>query len=140
MALKISKADTWVAGIKDEPGGLAGKLEVLKAGGANLEFVVARRSPDKPGTGVVFVTPIRGAKQVRAAKKAGFARSSSLHTVRIQGPDKRGMGACLTGALAEAGINLRGLSAGVVGKQFIMHLAFDTAGAAAKAVRVLKAL
>ena len=48
------------------------------------------------------------------------------------------MGSKLAGALAEAGINLRGLSAAAIGKRYVAHLALDTAQDAAKAAAVLK--
>jgi len=140
MALTVTRTDVWAASIADRAGGLAEKLAALADAGAQLEFVVARRAPDKPGTGVVFVTPIKGAAQLRAAKKAGFAKTSSLHSVRIDGPDKPGLGAQLTCALAEAKINLRGLSAAAIGKRCVVHLALDTSSDAAKAVKVLKAV
>ena len=140
MALKVSGVDTWAASIVDKPGGLAAKLGALAAAGANLEFVIARREPKKPGTGVVFVTPIKGAKQARAAKKAGFTKSKSLHTVRVQGPDRKGQGARMAEAIAAAGVNLRGLSAAAIGKVFVAHIAVDKASDAAKAARAVKAL
>jgi len=139
MALKVTRVDTWAVSIQDRPGGLSGKLRALADGKANLEFVIARRAPDRPGTGVAFVTPITGAAQ-RVAKQAGFAKSAALHTVRIQGPDRRGEGARIAAALAEAGLNLRGLSAAAIGKTFVCHVALDSAADAAKAVRVLKNL
>jgi predicted amino acid-binding ACT domain protein len=138
MALKVSRVDVWAASIVDRPGGLAAKLAALAKAGANLEFVIARRSAEKPGTGVVFVTPIQGAAQLRAAKKAGFSKSRSLHSVRVEGPDKPGMGAKITEALAAACVNLRGLSAAAIGRKFVGHIALDTAAAAAKALRILK--
>jgi hypothetical protein len=125
--------------IDDRPGGLAGKLRALADGRANLEFVIARRAPDRPGTGVAFVTPVAGAAQ-RAAKQAGFAKTATLHTVRIQGPDKPGEGARIAAALAEAGLNMRGFSAAAIGRAFVAHVALDSAADAAKAVRVLKKL
>jgi len=140
MALRVSRVDTWAASIVDQPGGLAAKLKALAAAGANLEMVIARRAPEKPGTGVVFVTPIKGAKQAKAAKVAGFAKSKSLHTVRVQGPDRKGMGARMAEAIAAAGVNLRGLSAAAIGKVFVAHIAVDKASDAAKVARALKAL
>ena len=88
MALKVERVDVWAARMKDVPGGLNAKLGPLAEAGANLEFVIARRSPEKKGTGVVFVTPIKGAAQITVAKKAGFNKTSTLHSVRIEGPDK----------------------------------------------------
>ena len=140
MAFKVSRVDTWAASIVDQPGGLAEKLAALAAAGANLEFVVARRAPDKPGVGVVFVAPIKGAAAVRAAKKAGFAPSRSLQSIRVLGPDKPGQGAKITQALAAAGINLRGLTAAAIGRKFVSYIATDKPADAAKAMRVLKRL
>lgn len=140
MALKVARVDTWAATIKDQPGGLSAKLESLAAVKVNLEFVIARRSPEKPGTGVVFVTPIAGAAGLAAAKKSGFKKAPSLHTVRVEGPDRPGQGAKIAAALAEAGINLRGFSAAAIGKKFVAHVAVDTTAAAAKAMKVIAKL
>ena len=138
MALKVTRCDVWAATVADRPGGLAEKLAALAKAGANLEMVIARRQPDRPGTAVVFVTPVKGAKQVKAAAAAGFSRAKGLHSVRAEGPDKPGMGAKMTQALAAAGVNLRGLSAAALGKRCVVHIAVDTEGAAAKAAAVLK--
>jgi hypothetical protein len=136
--MKTQRVDTWAATIEDQPGGLAAKLTALAKAGANLEFVIARRAPDKPGTGVVFVTPIKGAKQTKAATEAGFAKTANLHTVRVEGRDKPGLGACLAQGLADASVNLRGLSAAGIGPKFICHLAVDTEADAARVMRVIR--
>jgi len=138
MKLEINRVDVWAAGIKDRPGAVAEKLGILSQAGANLEFVIARRDHARAKTGVVFVTPIKGAKQLRAAKKAGFKKTSTLHGLRIACGDKPGVGASLTQVLAEAGINLRGFSGAAIGKKAIFHLAFDSSVSAGKAARVLK--
>jgi len=135
--MKAQRVDTWAAAIKDKPGALAAKFKALAAAGANLEFVIARRSPDKRGTGVVFVTPIKGPKQCSAAGAAGFKKTRSLHTVRLEGVNKRGQGARLTQALADAGLNLRGLSAAAIGNKFICHIAVDSGADATKVARIL---
>ena len=140
MTLKVSRTDTWAATIDDRPGGLADKLAALAAAGANLEVIIARRAPEQRGSGVVFVTPLKGAKQIKAAEAAGFQKTESLHSLRVEGADKPGMGAKLTRALAEAGINLRGVSAAALGKRYVTHLALDTASDAAKAAAALKKL
>jgi len=140
VAINVSRVDVWAAGIEDKPGGLAEKLAALAEAGVQLEFIVARRSPDKPGTGVVFLTPVKGAAQIRAAKKMGFEKTDSLHSVRIEAPDKPGLGAQITQALAEAGINLRGLSAAAIGDRCVAHLALDDPADVAKATRALKRL
>jgi hypothetical protein len=140
MALKVTREDVWLASIEDRPGRLAEKLGILADAGAQLEFVIARRAPDRPGVGVVFVTPLQGAAQLRAARKAGFRKSKSLHSVRAEGPDRPGMGSRMTAGLAALGINLRGLSAAVIGKRFVAYFALDKAADAAKAIKALKAM
>jgi hypothetical protein len=138
MAYAINKVDVWAGEIADRPGGLAGTLEGLQDAGVNLEFLVARRAPDKPGTGVVFVTPIKGAKQKSAAGAAGLQTTDSLHSVRVEGADRPGLGSKMTRALAEAGINLRGISAAAMGRRAITYFAFDSAADANNAIRILR--
>jgi hypothetical protein len=138
MAYTVKKVDVWAGEIADRPGGLASTLTAMNNAGANIEFVVARRAPDKPGTGVVFLTPIRGAKQKAAAQNAGLSTSDSLHSVRVEGPDRAGLGAKMGDALAAAGINVRGISAAALGRRAVSYFAFDSAADADAAVRVLK--
>jgi hypothetical protein len=140
MAMKVERVDVWVASLSDTPGALAEKLDAVSASGANLKFVMARRAPETPGTGVVFALPLSGAKQLAAARKAGFRKTKNLYAVRAVGDDRKGMGAKLTGALAEKGVNLRGLSAMTVGKKFVLYLALDNSKDATKVVRLLKAV
>lgn len=138
--MKVKRVDTWAATIQDKPGSLAAKLKALSAAGVNLEFVIARRAPEKSGTGVVFVTPIKGAKQSRAADDVGFRKTKRLHTVRIEGNNKRGQGARLAQALSDAGLNLRGLSAAAIGNKFVCHVALDSERDASQAVRTVRGL
>lgn len=139
MALKVQRVDTWAASLEDKPGSLANKLNALSKAGVNLQFVIARRAPEKPGTGVVFVTPIDGAAK-QAAQAAGFQKTDSLHTVQVQGPDKAGQGAAMMQALANGGLNLRGVSAAAIGSNFVGYVALDTEQDAANAVKLLSAL
>ena len=92
------------------------------------------------GKGVVFLTPLKGSAQIGAAKKAGFEKTKSLHSLRVEGPDKRGLGAKMTQSLAQAGINLRGVSAAAVGPRCVVYLALDSTADATKAARLLKRL
>jgi hypothetical protein len=134
----VEQEDVWVASLEDKPGALADKMSVLAEAGVDLGFVIARRAPDKPGTGVVFLTPLRGDKEIDAATELGFTASSRLHSVRVEGQNEPGAGAQLTQKLGKAGINLRGLSAAAIGTQYVAHLAFDTADDAEKAVALLQ--
>jgi hypothetical protein len=138
VAYTIKKVDVWAGEIPDQPGGLADKLTGLGNAGANLEFLVSRRAPEKPGTGVVFLTPIKGAKLTKAAQELGLGTTDSLHSVRVEGPDRPGLGTKMTRALADAGINLRGISAAAIGRRAITYFAFDSAADADTAIRTLK--
>ena len=139
MALKATKAEVWAATIEDRAGGAAEKLEALAKGGADLEMVLARRT-DQPGQGVLFATPVKGAKVVKSAQEAGFGKPGNIHSVRIEGTDKPGLGAKIARALGNAGINFRGMSAVAIGTKFISYIACDSAEDADKAVSLLKKL
>jgi hypothetical protein len=138
MAYTVTKVDVWAGEIADRPGGLGSTIEALSSAGANLEFLVSRRSPDRPGTGVVFLTPVKGAKQKNAARAAGLNTTDSLHSVRVEGPDRPGLGTKMTQAIADASINLRGVSAAALGRRAVTYLAFDNAADANNAIRALK--
>ena len=139
MDLIVEKEDVWVAALEDKPGALAGKLIALADSGANLDFVIARRSPETPGMGVVFVTPLQGDPELKAASEAGFSATNRLHSVRVEGENQAGLAGKITDKLGKSGINLRGFSGAVVGKRFVLHLAFDSFELRNKAIEVIKA-
>src|SRR5438093_8976740 len=138
MDLFVEHVDVWAATIEDKPGGLAGVLSTLRDAGANLQFIIARRAPDQPGKGVVFVTPLRGDREIRAAADVGFNVTRRLHSVRVMGRDRPGVAAELTQKLADGGINLRGFSASVIAAQFLAHFAVDSLEDATKAIGILQ--
>ena len=140
MAYAVDKVDVWAGTVRDDPGGLAGVLSELSHAGAKLEFVIARRSPEQPGYGVVFVAPLKGRAQTDAARRAGLAKAANLRSVRIEGPDKAGLGSAIADALAEADINLRGMSGAALGRRSAIYLAFDNDEDASKARRILRRL
>jgi hypothetical protein len=129
-----------MAVIDDRVGGAAEKLEALSKAGADLEVVLARRTPEHPGQGILFAGPIEGAKVTRAAGEAGFKKAENIHGVRIEGTDKPGMGAKIARTLADAGISFRGMQACVIGKNFLSFIACDNPDDAAKAVKALRKL
>jgi hypothetical protein len=137
MDILVERADVWAAAIPDKVGGLAEVLSALRDEGADLQFIIARRAPDKPGTGVVFVTPLQGDRELRAADDLGFNVTHSLHCVRVMGKDRPGVAADLVQELADAEINLRGFSAAVIGTQFVAYLAFDSLEDANRAMQLL---
>ncbi len=140
MNLTVTKMDVWAAQIEDTPGGLAKLLGALAGAGANLECVVARRDPSNAGKGVAFLTPVKGANVRKAAKAEGLASAEKLATLKVEGNDAPGLGFRITSAIADSGVNLRGLSGTVVGRKFVAYLGFDGNADADKAARALKAL
>lgn len=138
MNMIAEHEEVWVASVDDKPGALGNKLAALAEAGADLDFIIARRSPEKRGTGVVFVTPVRGDREIDAATEDGFSISSHLHAVRVEGRNEPGIAAKVAQKIGQAGLNLRGFSGAVLGTQFVLHLAFDTAEVAQKAIAVLR--
>ena len=68
----------------------------------------------------------------------GFNLTASMHAVRVEGENRPGIAAELTALLAAAGINLRGLSAAVLGTQFVLYLGLDSAEDATQAASILQ--
>jgi len=138
MDMIVEAVDVWAASIKDKVGGLSQLLTGLREAGADLDFILARRTPEKPGLGVVYVTPLRGDREVDAAAQLGFNVTKSVHSVRIEGDNKPGITAELTTKLAAAGISLRGISTAVIGARFVIYIGLDSAEDAKKAVSILQ--
>lgn len=138
MAIKVSKADVWAVSIDDRAGGVARKLEPLARAGASLEMVLARRTPENPGQGMLFVTPIKGARATKAAQEAGMGKPQTIHSLRVEGGDKAGLGAKIATAVADAGVSIRGMSGVAIGKKFVSFIACDSAEDQARAIAALK--
>ena len=138
MPLNVTQVDVWAGDIQDQPGGLARVLSAIAGAGGSVECVIARREQGRPGTGVVFVTPLTGARAQTAARDAGLSPADDLATLRVEGSDAPGLGARITEALAAAGINLRGVSAAVVGRNFVAYIGLDNRGDAQSAMAALR--
>ena len=138
MDLLVDRVDVWAARTVDKPGGVSGILKGLYEAGADLDFVIARRSADKPGTGVVFLTPIQGDREIEAASTLGFNLTSGVDAVRVEGDNVPGAAAKLAEVIADAGINIRGLSVAVIGPRYIGYIGFDNSNDAEEAARIIK--
>ena len=135
MKLDISRVIVWSCKLADQPGALARKLNALTAAGANLDFLLVRRT--QKGKGVVYVAPITGPRQIRAAHQVGLGKDGAIAVLRVSGSDRPGVGAAITETLAEAGLNIAGMSTTSSGRSFIAYVAFDSATDAARARRLL---
>jgi hypothetical protein len=140
MTLKATKAEVWAVSIDDRAGGVAEKLEPLVEAGANFEMVFARRTPEKSGKGMLFVTPVKGVKVIRAARDVGMGTPKTIYSVRIEGADRPGLGAKIARALGDAGVSFRGISGIAIGRKFVSYIACDSAPDQAKAIAALRKL
>ena len=135
MAYRMEKVDVWLGFLNDKPEALAGALEELKAAGASLEFMFARSMGG--GKAVYFLAPLKGSTQLRAARKLGLTKAVKTLSLRVTGPDKRGIGLTVARELGEAGINIQGFSAMGIGGKAMFYVALARSDMA-KAQRVLK--
>ncbi len=140
MAMKVTKVEVWAGEMQDQPGSLARMLESLAAARGSVDCVIARRQPDKPGSGIAFMSPVKGKKVQDAARSAGIAPATSIATLRVEGSDKPGLGAKILRVISDAGVNLRGVSAAVVGNKFVAYFGFDNGDDAAKAAKAIKSV
>ena len=140
MGFKLDRMHLWSGEVADKPGGVAGKLSLLAQAGANLEFILTRRSPDKPGTGVLFVAPLTGPMQLRAAKAAGLAETHDPVLLRVEGDNQAGLAHKVTQQWALAGITLQGLTMCVLGDKFVGYAAFDNVTDSNRAAAILSDL
>ncbi len=138
MDLLVDRVDVWSADIADRPGGLSRILKGVYEAGADLDFVIARRSADQPGTGAVFLTPIRGDREIEAASTLGFNLTSSVDSVRVEGDNVPGAAVNIADVIADADINMRSFSAAVIGPRYIAYIGFDSASDADRAAEILR--
>ncbi|HYV39511.1 MAG TPA: amino acid-binding ACT [Gemmataceae bacterium] len=137
MSFKFDRVHLWSCEVADQAGGVAGKLAFLAQAGANLEYIFTKRLQDKPGSGILYVAPVTGAAQVRAARTAGLNETDEPVVRRIEGDNQAGLAHRLTQQWAIAGISFRGLTMAVMGEKFVGYAAFDTVGDANRAAQIL---
>jgi hypothetical protein len=138
MDFEITMVDVWTAELEDRPGTLAEKVEALQRAGANLEFAILRPSGDVlSSTGLLFVAPVVGTAQTRAAEEVGLEKNASLHALRIVGPDRPGLIAGIARTLADARINVTALWAAALGERSAQYIRFESHADARRAAQLL---
>ncbi len=137
MSFKWDRVPVWSCDTVDQPGATAAKLSFLAQAGANLEFIYTKRLEGKAGPGVLYVAPITGPVQQRAAKAAGMRESDDPVVRRIEGDNEAGLAHRLTQQWEMAGISLQGLTLCVLGSKFVGYVAFDAAEDANRAAQIL---
>ena len=137
--MTVKNVQLWILHGADRKGLLADALEPLAAAGANLRVVMGYRYPAELDRAAVEVFPIEPSVEP-AARKAGF-QPSETPCLLVEGDDRKGLGAEISRALANAGINMGFLVAETMGKKFSAAIGLASgqdATAAAKAIESLR--
>lgn len=137
MGFRLDRVHVWAGDVADRPGGVAAKLAALAQAGANLEFIFTQRRSDQPGTGILYVAPVTGAAQVRAARAVGLAETHDPVVLRVEGDNAAGLGHRVTQQWALAGISFQGLTMSALENKFVGYAAFDTVADANRAAAIL---
>lgn len=140
MSFIMDRVHVWSCEVPDEPGGVASKLKVLAEAGANLEYVYTQRDLSRPGIGHLYVSPLHGQEQIKAAKTIGMHETREPIVMHITGDNHAGLANRLTQEWAKAGINLHGTVLTVVGTKFVGFITFDTVEDANRAAEILAKL
>jgi hypothetical protein len=140
MAFEISMVDVWSGELEDRPGTLAETVEALQRAGANLEIAILRPSADVlANIGLLFVAPLIGPAQTKAAEEVGLEKDASLHALRVVGPDRPGLLAGIARTLADARINITALWAAALGENSILYIRLESKADAKRAAQLLTA-
>jgi len=137
MGFKLDRVHVWAGEVLDQAGGVAAKLALLAQSGANLEFIYTHRNVDKPGTGVLFIAPITGPLQQRAARSAGLHEVDNPVVLRVEGDNEAGLAHKVTQGWAMAGLSLQGLNMSVLSDKFVGYASFDSVQDANRAAAIL---
>jgi hypothetical protein len=137
MGFKLDRVHVWSGEVLDQAGGVAAKLALLAQAGTNLEFIYTRRQPEKPGTGMLYIAPVTGAMQVRAARAAGLTETDNPVVLRVEGDNQAGLAHRLTQQWALAGLSLQGLMMSVLADKFVGYASFDTVADSNRAAAIL---
>ena len=140
MAFEIDRVDVWAGEVRDRRGALADMLKGVLDAGADLDFVLVRPSPVKSGTGILYIAPLTGPEQIKAAEEIGLAKSSHIEALRITGPDRQGLTVEISRALADAGVSISGLTGGRMGDRCVLYIRFESHDDVDKAAEVVTAL
>ena len=124
MSYEITRVVVWAGEFEDRTGSLADMLDSVLGAGANLDCLIARPEPDRPGRSVLFITPLIGPQQTATAEKAGMKPATSLLSIRVEGPNRPRIASRIARTLAATGVDVRGLNATVVEDRCVFYIGF----------------
>jgi len=137
--LTVKPVQLWILNGADRKGMLAEALTPLVDAGANLQIVMGYRLPGEHGRAAIEVFPLEAGAQEAAARKAGFDKSGTS-CLRVDGDDRKGLGAEMARALADAGVSMAFHMTQVIGRKFTSTIGFHSADDAAKATTAIQGL
>ncbi len=137
MALTVKKITLWRGEVANRPGTLGKALGPLAAAGADLQVVMGYHYHGAGNTAAIELYPVSGKKATAAAQAAGLG-VSSIPTLLVTGENKAGLGAAISGAIADAGINVGFLVAQVIGTKFSAVIGLEDEAAAREASTLIK--
>ena len=137
MGFKLDRMHVWSVEVMDQAGGVAAKLSLLAQAGANLEYIYTKRLENRPGMGMLYIAPITGSLQLRAARSAGLSETDNPVVLRVEGDNQAGLAHKLTQQWALAGLSLHGLMMCVVSDKFVGYASFDTVADSNRAAAIL---
>lgn len=137
MAVTVKKARLWRKELDNRPGTLSKALQPLAAAGVNLTTVMGYRFPGDEDHAAVEVFPVEGKKAEDAARKGGLMPFGDVSCLLVSGDDRPGIGARISQALAEAGINICFVMTLVAGKKYVSIMGFSERDAD-KAIPLIK--
>jgi hypothetical protein len=139
VSYEIRRVEVWAGEIRDRRGALAEMLKHVLEAGADLDFIIARPSPVKPATGILYLAPLEGDAQLSAARESGLHPSSHIAALRVEGPDRPGLAEQVTRAIADGGINVSGFTGGRMAERCVMYIRFERGDDLAAAHQLLEA-
>ena len=125
MGVQITRVTLWQTEIPNQPGALGAILEPLAQSQTDLQFVAKYSLPGRSTRATVEILPRKGRRATIAIRTAGFSLSPTP-VLLVEGTNRPGLAYAVTNSIAWAGINLRFLSAQVVGDRYSALLGFQS--------------
>ncbi len=137
MSFKLNRVHVWSGEVEDQAGGVMKKLALLAQAGSNLEYIYTRRMSEKAGKGIIYLAPLTGPLQLRAARAADLHEVNDPVVLRVEGDNSAGLGHRLTQQWAEAGLSLHSMMMSTLGNRFVGYVQFDNVTDANRAAAIL---
>ena len=132
------RVEVWAASIQDQPGGLAKVLRGLRDAGADLELIIARRARRSREPASCSWPRCVATRRLRLRRCWASMSPAAFNRSVLKEITNPAIASEMADKLAAAGVNLRGLTAAVMGTKFIMYIGLDNAADAARVVDLLR--